>query len=122
MIGLTIKLVATPLIIYLVDLLSNQVNYASWWQILMVSLFLAAVGQFLEAGQLMNGSVIINAGLNLIVNTLLLDLSNTVFSQTTVTFYGAVITALLIVVVEYFYHRYLMTSGRIQKFPYKGKK
>ncbi|MGE5381548.1 MAG: DUF2512 family protein [Methylocystaceae bacterium] len=116
MIGLTIKLVATPLIIYLVDLLSNQVNYASWWQIMMVSLFLAAVGQFLEAGQLMKGSVVINAGLNLIVNTLLLYLSNMVLSQTTVTIYGAVITALLIVVVEYFYHRYLVTSER--KFPF----
>lgn len=117
MTSLLMKIIACPLVLFVASWLFPNVEFGAFYQIVVVGLILAVVGVLMEYLLLREGTLWISTILDFVVSTLILYLIANMFAGAAVTFFGAVLTSILLGVVEYFAHLFLIKSGKTQKSP-----
>lgn len=95
------KIIAHPLGLYILATLMPNVNYTSVYEIITVGLVLAAVAYAFDALFIRSMSFTTNAIIKAIVIGLLVWLSQFVFIGSFVSIWGAVITGIVLGIVEY---------------------
>lgn len=115
MIGLIMKLIVCPLVVILSDALLDSVNYASIYQAIGVGIVLALLAHTMEVMVLRKGTFWISTAADFIAAFAVVYLSQFVLYGTFITFTGALITALLLTVTEYFQHSYLNKTEKTRK-------
>ncbi|ERI90043.1 hypothetical protein HMPREF1982_04310 [Clostridiales bacterium oral taxon 876 str. F0540] len=109
------KVLACPLIIYICDMIFNDINYASVYQAVITGLVVAIIGHMSEVFMLKKGTLWINTFADLILSFIIVYLSQFFLIGSYITIVGAAITALLIAVAEHFEHIYLIKEGKTRK-------
>lgn len=109
-----IKLVVTIIILFLANWIFAGVNYL-WWHILIVGVVLTGLGYALEKYILKDQTIWIMTAIDFVGAWLIVFLSRYVFAAATITFWGAVWTALILAIAGYVQHKYLVESGATKK-------
>lgn len=116
MTSLLFKLITFPLGVLLASWLFPNVDYAAFYQPLLVGIIAAAVGVALEYVILRRGTLWISTFSDLIVGWVLIYMvSSLLFKGAYVTIWGALATSAIIAVVDYFIHYYLLKKGLAKK-------
>ncbi|WP_076850175.1 DUF2512 family protein [Rubeoparvulum massiliense] len=115
--SLMMKILICPIGVAVAGWLFPNVYYAGLYQPLVVGLLLAIAGFFLEYLVLRKGTLWISTVLDFIATALLVYLISNLFMDAVVSVFGAILTAGLLTVVEYFTHRWLIRTGRAEKSP-----
>lgn len=112
-----LKIIALPLILILAMYLFDNVDYGAIWQPVVLGVTLAIVGVAMEYMLLKKGSLWTSVISDFVVAVILIWVISNIFNDSNVTFWGAVLTSIIIGVVEYMVHRYLLSSGKTRKAP-----
>lgn len=115
--SLLMKIIMCPLVVIIADFLFPNVDYANIWQPIIVGLVLAAAGVIMEYMILQRGTLWISTFADAVVSLIIVYFVSNSFPDVEVTFFGALLTAVLLGVVEYFTHLWLIQSGRAKKTP-----
>jgi hypothetical protein len=115
MTGLIIKLIGTPLLVYIASIIIPGVRYANITQAILVGVLIAFVGHLLELLLLTYETLAVSTLIDFFTAFLIVYFSRSFFPTATITFTGALITALLIAVGEYVQHQYLTRTHKTQK-------
>lgn len=116
MAGLLVKLIVCPLTVMLAAYIFPNVNYTALYQPIIVGLILALSAHMMEVFLLKKGTFWMSTFMDFIAATLIVYFVS-LFQLATVTFFGAILTALLLTLTEFVQHRWLIRSGRTQKSP-----
>ncbi|MCM3111249.1 DUF2512 family protein [Lederbergia lenta] len=117
MTSLLLKIFTCPIAVIVAMYLFTGVDYVSLWQPIVVGLVLAVVGVAMEYFILKRGTLWGSVIADFAASVLIVYLLSNLLWNSSVTFLGAVLIGLLLGVVEYFIHRYLITTGKTQKSP-----
>lgn len=105
---LLLKLLVCPLILWLVDIFSQDVNYQAAYQPIMAGVFLAVIDRIMEYfllnQVLFRLSVWINNGADFLMAILVVYTSQFLFPGSGVTFFGAFVAALILTITEHMQH------------------
>ncbi|EKQ51433.1 MULTISPECIES: DUF2512 family protein [unclassified Clostridium] len=113
MTGLIMKLILCPILLLITNYIFG-LGY-TFTQALIVGIVLAIVAHMMEVLILKNGTFWVSTISDFVVAFAIIYLSQFVFMNVIITFWGALITSLLLTVVEYFEHNFLIKSGRTKK-------
>lgn len=113
--GLIVKLIVCPIGIILASWIFPNVNFAYWYQPIILGIILAFVGYFMEVFMLREETNWLNTLIDFIVSTAIVYFGSMLFVNAAVTLWGAVLTGALIAVTEIFQHYWLLGSGRAGK-------
>jgi uncharacterized membrane protein YeaQ/YmgE (transglycosylase-associated protein family) len=114
MLGLLVKLIVCPLTVMFAAYILPNVNYTYWYQPVIVGLVLAVAAHSMELMLLREGTLWLSTFMDFVAGTLVVYFVS-LFMMATVTFFGAILTALLLTLTEIVQHRWLIRSGRTQK-------
>jgi hypothetical protein len=109
--GLLWKLMLIPVAVLLGDYLIGSVFYPSYLQPILTGLALAVAQHAMERVWLRTGTLWLMTALDILVSAAVLWLSAAVFPGARVPLDGALLVALLLGIVEYVYHRWLLKSS-----------
>jgi uncharacterized membrane protein len=109
------KLVICPLTVIASSYLFPNVNYASLYQPIILGFILAVAGVMMEYLFLREGTVWLSTAMDFAASVLIVYFVSQFFVGAAVTFFGAILTGLLLAVTEYFTHNWLIRTGRTQK-------
>src|SRR5690625_4802908 len=113
--GLIVKLLVCPIGIILASWIYPNVNFAYWYQSIIIGVVLAFVGFFMEVLMLREDTNWLSTLIDFIVSTAIVYFGAMFFVNSAVTFWGAILTGALIAVTEIFQHYWLLGSGRAGK-------
>lgn len=116
MAGLLVKLIVCPLTVIFAAYIFLNVNYTVLYQPIIVGLILALSAHMMEVFLLKEGTFWMSTIMDFIVATLIVYFVS-LFQVATVTFFGAILTALVLTLTEIVQHQWLIRSGRTQKSP-----
>ncbi|XEC96648.1 DUF2512 family protein [Paenibacillus tarimensis] len=116
MAGLLVKIIVCPLTVMFAAYIFPNVNYTAFYQPIIVGLILAGAAHMMEVLMLKRGTFWTSTVLDFIAATLIVYIVS-LFQTATVTFFGAVLTAILLSLTEIVQHRWLIQSGRTRKSP-----
>jgi uncharacterized membrane protein YeaQ/YmgE (transglycosylase-associated protein family) len=114
MLGLIVKLIVCPLTVILASVIFPNVNYTAFYQPIIVGLILAVSAHMMEVFLLKRGTFWISTIADFIAATIIVYVVS-LFQVATVTFLGAILTAILLTITEIVQHQWLIRSGRTQK-------
>jgi hypothetical protein len=117
LISLLLKIFTCPIALIIAMYLFPGVDYTSIWQPIVVGLVLAVVGVAMEYFILKRGALWLSVAADFVTSVLIVYFLSNLLWNASVTFLGAVLIGLLLGVIEYFTHRYLISSGQAQKSP-----
>jgi uncharacterized membrane protein YeaQ/YmgE (transglycosylase-associated protein family) len=117
MTGLIIKLIVCPITVILASYIFPNVEYANLWQPIIVGLILAVSAHMMEVFLLKEGTFLTSTLMDFGAATLIVYFVSLFLVGTEVTFFGALLTGVLLTITEIFQHRYLIQSGRTRKSP-----
>jgi uncharacterized membrane protein YvlD (DUF360 family) len=117
MTGLFVKIIMCPLVVALASYLLPNVNYASFYQPILVGLILAFAAHMMEVFLLRKETIIVSDIADIIAAALIVYFVSLFLPGAQVTFIGATITAIILGVTEIPQHRWLVRSGRTKKSP-----
>ncbi|KAB7709256.1 DUF2512 family protein [Bacillus aerolatus] len=112
-----LKIFACPIAVIIAMYLFPGVDYTSLWQPIVIGLILAGVGVAMEYFILRRGTLWVSVAADFAASVLIVYFLSNLLWNASVTFLGAVLIGLLLGVVEYFTHRYLISTGKTQKSP-----
>ncbi|GAQ17403.1 membrane spanning protein [Oceanobacillus picturae] len=115
MTGLLLKLIITPLGIVVSSWILPNVQFAAWYQPILLGAVLAVIGYMGELvflGRKTKGFVL---AMDFVISAVGIYIGAWVFANTGVTLLGAILTAVILVITEIFQHNWLINSGRIKK-------
>ena len=115
MTGLMTKLIGIPILIYLANLFIPGLGYINVLQVITVGVIIASVGHLLEAAFLKSTTITTNTVLDFLTSFGIIYLSDFYFPEADVNVTGALLTAALITIGEYFLHQYLVKTKKTQK-------
>lgn len=115
MTGLVVKLLVCPIGIMIASWIFPNVNFSSWYQPILIGLALAVVGYVMELLFFREDTKWLMLFLDFILTTAGVYFGAMLFIGADVTFWGAVLTGILIAVTEIFQHNWLLASGRVRK-------
>jgi hypothetical protein len=113
--GVILKLIVCPLMLYIANFLFDSVIFASLFQIILVGLVLAFASHIMEVMLLRRGTFWISTGMDFIAALAIIYFSQFFIAGVRITLFGAVLTAFLLAVTEYFLHFYLLKSKKTRK-------
>ncbi len=116
MMGFIVKLFVCPLTVFFSDLIFPNVDYTAFYQPIIVGLILAVSAHMMEVLLLKRGTFWTSTILDFMAATLIVYFVS-LFQVATVTFFGAVLTAILLTMTEIVQHRWLINTGKTQKSP-----
>lgn len=117
MTGLLIKLVVCPVGVLLASVVLPNVDYASVWQPIIVGLVLAVAAHMMEVLLLKKGTLWTSTFMDFVAASLIVYFVSLLFVNAEVSFFGALLTGLLLAITEIPQHRYLIQSGKTEKEP-----
>jgi hypothetical protein len=115
MFNLIIKLIAGPIIMIVADYLLDEITYPNLLSPILVGVSLGLAAYGLDFLFLKRKLLWISLGGDLIAAITIIYYFSNMFGGHLITFIGALITGILFTMVEYFLHRYILSSGRIKK-------
>ncbi|QKY69169.1 DUF2512 family protein [Lentibacillus sp. CBA3610] len=115
MTGLIVKLLVCPIALYVASWIFPNVDFGYWYQPIILGVVLAFVGYFMERAMLREETNGLSIGVDFIVSTLIVYFGAMMFADTAVTFFGAILTGILLAVTEIFQHNWLLSHDRIEK-------
>ncbi|MRH43771.1 DUF2512 family protein [Aquibacillus halophilus] len=117
MTGLLIKLVVCPITIIIAWMLFPNVDFGYWYQPIILGVLLAFVGHLMELLLLNEKTVVFSTFMDLVASIIIVYYVSIFFVNTYVTFWGAVLTSVLLGVTEIVQHRWLVQNGQTKKEP-----
>ncbi|AXI11082.1 hypothetical protein CUC15_03615 [Oceanobacillus zhaokaii] len=112
-----LKIFACPIAVIVAMYLFPGVDYGLLWQAIVVGLVLALVGVAMEYFILRRGNLWLSVAAHFVVSVLIVYFLSNFLWNASVTFLGAVLIGFLLGIIEYFTHRYLISTGKTQKSP-----
>lgn len=113
--GLLAKLILCPVTILASDMLFNNVNYGNVYQALIVGAIVALAGYLIEWILLQRGSLWITNITDFVVGFFIVYATQFLLLDTYISFFGAVLVSLLLLLTENAEHLYIIRSGRTEK-------
>ncbi|WLD94646.1 DUF2512 family protein [Alkalihalobacillus sp. AL-G] len=117
MTSLLMKIIACPVAVIIAMFLFPGVDYESMWQPIIVGLILAVAGVFMEYLILRQGTFWFSIIADFVASVVIVYFVSNLLWVPSVTLLGAVLTGVLLAGMEYFTHRFLLSSGKAQKTP-----
>lgn len=115
--SLLMKIIMCPVAVIIASFLFPNVDYLNIWQPIIVGLILAVAGVLMEYMILKRGTLWISTFADAVVSLVIVYFVSNWFPGAEVTFFGALLTAVLLGIIEYFTHLWLIQSGRAKKSP-----
>ncbi|SES79427.1 Protein of unknown function [Oceanobacillus limi] len=115
MAGLLVKLLVCPIGIIIASWIFPNVNYAYWYQPIVLGVILAFIGYFMEILILREDTNWLSIFMDFIASTVIVYFGTMLFVNAEITILGAVLTGALLAVTEIFQHNWLINSGRAKK-------
>jgi uncharacterized membrane protein HdeD (DUF308 family) len=113
--SLWIKLIACPVIVIFGMYLFDNVNYAAFYQPVVLGIILALLGVSMEYVLLKKGTFWFSIVADFVASVLIVFFISNLFTNADVTLFGAILVAILLTISEYFTHRYLIKSEKTKK-------
>jgi uncharacterized membrane protein YcaP (DUF421 family) len=117
MANLLMKIIVIPLIVVVMAWLLPNVDYGPLYEPIVVGLIVAAAGIAMEYLMLRRGTVWMSTLADFVASVVIIYIVSNLFTDANVTFPGAVLVGIVIGVVEYFMHVFLVQSGKTRKSP-----
>jgi len=117
MTSLIMKIFIIPIGLILSAWIFPGISYGSYFEPVVVGVILALVGVLMEYVLLKEGTLWISTILDFIVSFALVYVISNMYRDAKVTILGAFLAAVLLAVVEYFTHLWLIRSGKTRKVP-----
>ncbi len=102
------KLILIPVLLLLLDFIIGSLYFPSFTQAILLGLLLAVIGHLTERWLLHSGTLWMTTALDIAVAAVVLLLSDRYLPGARVPMDAAFLTALILGVAEYFYHRWLL--------------
>ncbi|RWR13607.1 DUF2512 family protein [Siminovitchia fortis] len=115
MLNLIMKLIICPIVVAIAGSMLTNVNFSHVYQPIVIGATLAVAGHLLEWALLSRNTFWFSTITDFVFSTLIIYILGYFFFTAQVTFFGAVVTALLLTLVEFFVHMWLIRSGRARK-------
>ncbi|MBT2650084.1 DUF2512 family protein [Bacillus sp. ISL-34] len=115
--SLLLKIFVCPITLIIAMYFFAGINYLSIWQPIVIGLVLAFVGVGMEYFILRNGTLWISVGADFVTSVLIVYFLSNLLWNASVTFLGAIFVGIILGVIEYFTHRFLISSGKAQNSP-----
>ncbi|MFD1038637.1 DUF2512 family protein [Virgibacillus byunsanensis] len=115
MTGLIIKLLVCPIGVILASWIFPNVNFANWYQPIIIGVVLAVVGYAMEYLLLREETNWLSVLMDFAASAIIVYIGAGFFIGADVTVWGAILTGALLAVTEIFQHNWLLRSGRIRK-------
>ncbi len=106
------KFVLFPLMVYIADMLSPQINFYSPWQPIVIGLVIGASAYVIDSLLLGRISNLTVTWLDIAVFTLITWSFSLIFRLSHITFPGSLFTGILVGFIEYLTHRSLLAARR----------
>ncbi|MFT4412605.1 DUF2512 family protein [Fredinandcohnia humi] len=107
MTGLFMKIIILPLVVAICAGIFGNVDYVRWYQPIIVGLLLAIVGHLMEVMMLRRNTEVITDITDFITAALVVYFVSIFLEGARVSFWGAVLTALVVTLIEIPVHRWL---------------
>lgn len=104
MISLIMKFLSIPTILWAVSLMNLGVYYPSMYQPLLIGLVISVIGRLAEKVLFKPGTIWISIVADAVLAVLIIYYSQRLFPGARITWGGAVVTSLIIGIVEYIVH------------------
>ncbi len=108
------KFVVFPLVVYIADILSPQINFYSPWQAIVIGLAIGTAAYIIDRLLLGRISNLTVTWLDIAVFTLITWSSGLLLTMSYITFSGSLFTGILVGFIEYVTHRSLLASRKRQ--------
>lgn len=115
MLNLILKLIICPIIVSIAGSMLTSVNFSHPYQPILIGFTLAIAGHLLEWALLSKNTFWFSTIIDFVASTFIIFILGYFFFNAQVTLFGAVITAALLTLVEFFVHMWLIRSGRARK-------
>lgn len=115
MTDLITKIIICPLTLIVSDYLFRDVHYPYTYQPIFIGAVIAVAGYLMELLLLKPGTVIISTIADFLAAFVLVYFTQFILPGVVVTLIGAVLTATILSIIEYFEHIYLIRSYKIKK-------
>jgi len=113
--GLVVKLIITPIGIIFASWILPNVNFANWYQPIILGIIAALIGYFLEVAMLREDTNWMMAIIDFVLSSAIIYFGAMFFADSFVTFWGSLLTGAILAVTEIFQHNWLLNSGRAEK-------
>lgn len=118
--NLILKLVLSPIIVIICDLLSPfQINYNAVYEAIIIGLFVGIINYALEWLMLAKGTLWVTTILDFIITLCVVFFGTMLFADAFMTSFGALTITILITILEFFLHSWLLKSHWHTKFAVK---
>lgn len=115
MTGLLLKIIVCPVVVLIMDWMTDEVYYPTWLQAIVVGLVLAAAGHLMEVMWLKPGRLWMMTILDFFASAAILFISQFFLAGAYVSMIGALLTASFLAITEYILHRWLIREGMTEK-------
>lgn len=120
MLNFIMKLIICPIVLLIADRFLTIVDFAFVYQAIVIGVTLAVAGHLLELAILQKNTFWVSNLMDFVSSAVIIYFLAYFFAGTYVTVMGAVLTAAMLTVVEFFVHLWLIRSGRARKEPTLG--
>lgn len=117
MTGLIIKLIVCPITVIFASYIFPNVEFLNLWQPIVIGLILAGVAHMMEVLLFRKGTFWTSTLMDFGAATLIVYFTSLFLVGANVTFFGALLTGLLLAITEIDQHRYLIQTGKTRKSP-----
>lgn len=111
--NLLIKFVGIPVIVIVAGYLLQGIDFANVYQPIIVGLTIGAVGYFLEFLIVRKGLLWAGIAIDFIAAVFIFYSISNMLPGARVTFLNVVLIAIVLMIVEYFVHRHLITNDKV---------
>lgn len=108
----TIKLLSIPIVLWIASYFLADIYYPSFYQPILTGLAIAVIGRLAERLLLKQGTVTLSAIADAILSILIIYYSQYIFSGARVTLNGAIAISIIIGIMEYAVHAFLVGRDR----------
>lgn len=110
-----LKFITCPLAVILSAFLFPNVDFANWTQPVLIGIILAVAGILMEYLFLREGTLWWSTAMDFAASVAIVYIAALFLPGAYVTFWGAVLTGLILGVIEYATHVWLIQTGRAEK-------
>src|SRR5699024_1556782 len=114
MVGLLVKLLITPVGIIVASWIFPNVNFANWFQPIILGIVAAVIGYFMERLMLREDTNWMTTIADFVVSSAIIYFGAMFFVDANVTFWGSILTGALLAVTEIFQHNWLIRNERAE--------
>ncbi|MFB5660251.1 DUF2512 family protein [Alteribacillus sp. HJP-4] len=110
------KIITIPLVLIIGMNITNEINYGAYWQPFVVTAVLIIIGIAME-DKFLGDNLWITVILDFLVTFFLIWGVSNIFPSAMVTFFGAFSISVILTIIEYFLHRYIMAVDKSKRSP-----